>query len=181
MKYFTPDLLSRFRSGEIESAEWEQASESYENRFESIKAKIPEEILRPLDSICFHDAKVLTITADESQHLSIFLKLSDFHYLSEKYVELQYRLVSGIKGDLKLLRHPSLVGDGKPFGWWLYDEIDVVNQGQHLAFKHSVLFTGGCELEVVFASVAISNLSFWLPNENESEDQFEALEELLAV
>jgi hypothetical protein len=35
MKYLTPDLLARFRSGEIETAEWEQAGEAYDNQLKS--------------------------------------------------------------------------------------------------------------------------------------------------
>jgi hypothetical protein len=86
MKYFTPDLLARFRSGEIETAEWEQASEAYGDHLKSIGVEIPAKVLRAMDSMCFHDAKVLTMSADESPHLSIFLKLSGPHHPPDKYL-----------------------------------------------------------------------------------------------
>ena len=44
----------------------------------------------------------------------------------------------------------ALVADGKPFGWWLYDEFDVVREGQITTLAHSILLTGGVELRVLF-------------------------------
>jgi hypothetical protein len=183
MNYFTPDLLTRFRAGEIDTNDWEKAGDDYDNHLNSIRSEIPEEVLRALDSLCFHDAKVLTISVDESPHLSIFLKLDGPRTEPENFVILRYQLAGASKDAVRLIRHHSLAGDGKPLGWWLFDEIDVVKEDQRPTFRQSVLFTGGCELQVTFTGVTASHVQFFLPHQalaSEPEDKLDELELLSA-
>jgi hypothetical protein len=67
--------------------------------------------------------------------------------------------VGGTAKGYEIQRHEALSGDGKPFGWWLYDELDVV-KGDVPAMTHSILFTGGYELRLTFFAVSCRPLDF---------------------
>lgn len=152
MKYFTPELLDRFGSAEDEvaqvaSKEWEQAHERYLAHLQEIKAKIPKRVRLLLRRYYLHDAKVLTIAYDEQPFFSIFLQLDT---PSKEMIELRYRLA----GRPRCIQH-SVISDGeKPWQWWLYDEFEVVLDKEKERFlpifMHSILLTGGVELELPF-------------------------------
>src|SRR5215210_5284505 len=120
MKYMTPAILARSRSqddtvAEVAIADWEQACARYNNYLERIQSSFPRSVrklLQPNSNL--HDAKVLTMTADEVAHFSFFLEVSNPHKQQVKYLELRYRLVGEIKRAFRLTKHPDLAGDGKP-------------------------------------------------------------------
>ena len=163
MKFMTPDLLARFRSEDDEVAEaaaaaWEEAGARYNEHLDAIRASLPRaarKLLRPQFNP--HDARVLAVTVDETPFCSIFLKLAGAPDALDRHVELRYRLAGGPEV-LTTTRHPALEADGQPFGWWLYDEFDVVREGQNSTFIHSILFTGGCELRIPFSALSIRRL-----------------------
>jgi hypothetical protein len=154
MNYFTPELLTRFGSpddgvADAASREWERAQEAYVAHLSALRSDLPKSVRTVLRRFCLHDAKVLTIAIDEAPFFSIFLQLKNPRHPLDNYLELRYSLTGGPKHGLKFFKHASLEGDGKPFGWWLYDEIDVLT-GEVSAFTHSILFTGGHELQLYF-------------------------------
>lgn len=172
MKYMTPELLARFRSlddsiAEAASAEWERRCEAYNEHLEEIRGSLSRGSRRLL-RYQFHDAKVRTMAADEVPHFSFFISLPDpTERGGRKHLELRYRLVGGIGKGYERLQHKELEGDGKPFGWWLYDEFDL-SEGSVPAMTHSILFTGGQEIRLTFFSVSCRRLDFFsLPTNDE--------------
>jgi len=80
MKYFTPDLLARFRSlddavAEAASVEWQHQCEAYTKHLKEIRLDLSSGARRVLRRYQFHDAKVLTIASDDVPHFSFFLEI----------------------------------------------------------------------------------------------------------
>jgi hypothetical protein len=67
MKYFTLELLNRFRSDDEEvwaraHEDWEDALKRHRRREARIKAALPEGVRRFLDEhVCLHDARLLNM------------------------------------------------------------------------------------------------------------------------
>lgn len=165
MNYLTPDLLARFRSlddevAEAASAEWERRCEAYNQHIKAIRAHLSRGARRLLRCCSFHDAKVLALAADDALHFSLLLERNKPGEREGKQrLELRYRLAGGVAKGYEIHRHEALSGDGKPFGWWLYDELDVA-KGDVPAMRHSILFTGGYELRLTFFAVSCRRLDF---------------------
>ena len=175
MNFLTPDLLVRFRSlndeiAESASVEWERRCEAYNRHLKEIRTHLSPGARRLLRCYSFHDAKVLALAADDAPHFSLFLKLDGPEKRKGKNrLELRYRLVGGATTGYEIQRHDMLSGDGKPFGWWLYDELDAV-KGDVSAMTHSILFTGGYELRLTFFAVSCRRLDFLsLPTDENDE------------
>jgi hypothetical protein len=164
MKYITPDLLVRFGSPDDEvasraSQEWEKAHAAYVAHLAAIGPQFPKPLRRLLKRFCLHDAKVLAMTLDEASSFSSYLELEKASRPEDKFLELKYRLV-GPRG-IHLTPHPELAGDGTALGWWQYDEVDTQQaQDDVLLFTHSILFTGGYELQLTFFNFAYRRLPF---------------------
>jgi hypothetical protein len=158
-------ICSRFRSlddeiAEAASVEWERRCEAYNQHLKEIRDHFSRGARRLLRCYPFHDAQVVALAADESRHFSLFLELDEpAERENKKRLELRYRLVGGTAKAYEIHRHEALSGDGKPFGWWLYDELDVAN-GEIPAMTHSILFTGGYELRLTFFAVNCRRVDF---------------------
>jgi hypothetical protein len=165
MKYMTSDLLARFRSpddavAEAASAEWQRQGDAYLQHLKEIRPNLASGARRLL-RYSFHDAKVLTMAADDVPHFSFVLELDDpVGRGGKKCLELKYRLVGGPGKGFDMVQHKELAGDGKQFGWWLYDEFDL-SAGDIPVTTHSILFTGGWELQLRFFSVRSRRLDFF--------------------
>jgi hypothetical protein len=163
MKYMTPDLLTRSRSLDEDVAEdartrWEEGGVQYKAHLKAIWASLPKSVRHLWRRFNLHDAKILTMALDQAPHFSIILQLDNPRSPLDQLIELKYRLVGGVASGFTLRRHPALAGDGKPLQWWLYDEIDVQSQNQISLFVHSILLTGGYELELRFFDLGIRRL-----------------------
>src|SRR5204863_1930787 len=90
MKYFTVELLNRFRSDdEDESAlahdDWERALNRYRLREAHIKAALPEGVRRFLDAhVCLHDSRLLNM----GRHDDIFVFILEMESPSKDLVIL---------------------------------------------------------------------------------------------
>ncbi len=150
MKYMTPDLLARFRSDDdrvsaAASKDWDAACAAYTERLHSLHDRLPRGVRTITRRYCLHDAQVLTMAVDAKRSFSILVQLDD---PEGKVIELKYQLTA--RG-IRFFQHPPLADDGRPLQWWLYDEIDVDKAARKTpAFVHSILFTGGWELQVFF-------------------------------
>src|SRR5437667_5445299 len=170
MNYMTPDLIARTRSDDDDiaegaAAEWRHRCEAYRVRVKEIKPHLPLGLRRLLRGYSLHDAKVLTMAAGKSPHFSIFFELDNPSGPEDQHLELRYRLAGGVGKGLEFVQHEALVGDGNPFGWCMYDEIDL-QEGPVEAFTHSLLFTGGCELRLTFFVLLCRPLHFLVPPSN---------------
>jgi hypothetical protein len=174
MMYMTPELLARFRSvdddiSEAAAEEWERRGMEYRGHLEQLGSRpdLPRGLRKLLKRDILHDAKVLTMAVDKGNCFSLFLELAGPVNPQDRHLELRYRLAGGPGSGLEFIEHPILKGDGKPFGWWMYDEFDVT-AGKVEAYTHSILFTGGWEVQLRFFSLACRPLDFlWLPANGE--------------
>ena len=130
-------------------------------------ASLPRSI-RGLLNLRLHDAKVLALSFDESLAFSIRLTPDG---AKDGSVELRYRLAA----PPRLIRHVDLAKDGKPLQWGLYDELDV--KDAEFAFSHSVLFSGGYELQLRFYKLVCNRLirASWPATGTAPEKLFEDL------
>jgi hypothetical protein len=111
MKYFTPDLLHRFRSedeamGDAAQEEWDRASEKYRKHLERLK---PPPAAGRLRKLCLHDAKVWMVSStDNGARLSLILgqHILDHH----RIVSLRYDL----ERSPKIIEHPDAAEPGAP-------------------------------------------------------------------
>lgn len=187
MKYMTPDLLARLRSPEVAAAEaalaeWQEACDRYNRHVEDIQAGLPPAARKLLSPrLNLHDARVLALAVDEAPLLSIYVELDRPRKPGDRYLELRYRLAGDRGAVLKLTRHSALEGDGKALGWWLYDELEVLREGETTTFAHSILFTGGVELRVLFFSLSCRRVQqLLLPSAVPSDETVTGLELLTA-
>src|SRR5438093_10328233 len=95
MRYFTPDLLERFRSKDdhiaaVASDEWEERAEAYAEHLRSIRSELPRPLRYLLDNYYLHDATVM-FTAPLGQLFGIFVKLDT---PPRESLALQYELVA---------------------------------------------------------------------------------------
>ncbi len=171
MKYMTADLLARLQSRDepvVDAAEeaWDRQTEAYRGYLASVQAVMAPGV-QTLLRRCLHDAKVLTIATDEEGHLSIFLDLGKTEKPLERYVELRYKLIKGNNGPgYSFVQHAELADHGPPFKEWLYDEIEVVDKSQ---YAHSILLSGGHELQLTFSAVTSSRLNYLYPTNVEKD------------
>src|SRR5438445_688239 len=117
MKYLTPDLIARSRSGDDATAdlagtEWDQACKRYNEFIETVDPQLTPSVRRFLKRYCLHDARMLTLAAEDS-FASIFLQL-DGSPQPGPFIELRYRLAGDWKSSCRLERHAVLKDDGEP-------------------------------------------------------------------
>src|SRR5262249_52577261 len=143
--------------------EWDRQGEKYREYLEELRSttELPRGLRRLLKRDRLHDAKVLTLAVDRGNCFSAFLELPHGGKHEKRHLELRYRLAGSPGQGREFIEHPSLRGDGKPFGWWLYDEVGVT-EGPIQAFTHSILLSGGWEIQLTFSSLAWRPLNFLL-------------------
>jgi hypothetical protein len=166
MKYMTPALIARFRSpdettADEAAAEWERSCEGYREHLKRILPNLPRGARRLWQRYLLSDAKVLSMAADEVPSLSMFLELNKPADPLDRFLELRYRLAGGVKRGIRLDQHPALRGDGRPLGWWLYDEFDLDESSQ--VGTHSILLTGSYEVQIDFFTMSCRRVQFVLP------------------
>ena len=183
MKYMTPDLIARSQSAddrvaEDVLAEWDRACRQYNEHLQAIGPQLTESVRYFLDSFCLHDARVLgrgrTLGAKQEDRLfSILLELDQPR---DRWLLLEYQLV----GEPTFIRHEEL-SDGKGPLVWLYDEISVADAAAP-TFLHTILFTGGRELQLTFSNLRLERFLLAAPHggaKPDQPDEKDEMEELL--
>ena len=149
MKYFTPELLKRYASkdeaiSEAAGVQWERACKAYRKHLKEIQPQLPRPAQDFLQNCNLHDAQLITFGVGKGPDtLSLLFQLDG----TEECLLLTYWLQ----------RHQSEFtfpeADQGPLEVeWLYDELDVVKKG---VFKHSILMTGGVELDLAFSRLQL--------------------------
>ncbi|HUY35832.1 MAG TPA: hypothetical protein VMV69_24025 [Pirellulales bacterium] len=152
MKYFTPELYVRLqrldpRVMDAADAQWEQAGERYERRLKSIRSKLPPSALAMLGQTRLHDAEVLWI----GHALPFFAILLRLDAAPRTTIGLNYFVVEPARFDEGTIPAEFC---GSPMQW-MYDEIDLGAEAH--SFKHSILFSNGCHLELAAREVHVAN------------------------
>jgi hypothetical protein len=165
LKHMTATLLREFRSEDQQVSDradeaWDKACDEYGVRLAQMRSRLPESVIAVLDGPCLHDAAVLGGARDQKQ-FAMLLGLKAPR--RDQAVLLTYDLVT----PPKKIVHEKL---GGPRGRYiLYDEFDIAADG--IGFVHSILFTGGLELEVTFSTLDVRTLKISL--EKKPEESFD--------
>jgi hypothetical protein len=161
MKYFKQELLARCRSldddvSDAAAKEWEQAIASYRARTRAIRPQLPLSVRRFLSRVTLHDAKVLTMTFGRKQPtFTLLTQLEDTPSQPGEVLELSYFLVAGPHGGVAFKKPTQLHKEAPGPRYILYDEFDL---DERAFFTHSLLLTGGDEIEVRFHSLRVRRL-----------------------
>jgi hypothetical protein len=144
MKYLTPELLARFQADDEGAAlkahdEWDEAGERYRAEWKSLREKFPRQAVSLRERFYLHDARVL-LAAARSRFFTVVLQLD----ADNGGLQIEYKLAAPVI----LTPHPEIAEDC-PLEW-LYDEFDVLEKDSVTVFAHSILFTDGSELRLVF-------------------------------
>src|SRR5262245_28491189 len=147
MNYFSPELLQRFgsdddRVADAAQAEWEQAADTYRHPLRQIDPLMPDRLRELLTRFYFHHARVLFVgTSDRDLRLGLQLDPPP-----HDAVFLHCHLVE----EPQLIQHPVDLGERSPELVWLYDEVQMQNEGWRPTFRQSILFNNSTEMVLVF-------------------------------
>ncbi|HKI30441.1 MAG TPA: hypothetical protein VKA46_01020 [Gemmataceae bacterium] len=145
MKYFTPELVNRFRSLDDDVAdaaddEWEEAIKRYHRRIRKIKPHFPEDLRRFKEQhVCLHDAEIFSMGRQGDQ----FVMLLETEPPSAKPVVLTFILEEAPTIETHLVKDAR---QGKPF-YWEYEEWDLDRRKRPTL---EVLLSDGSVLKLVF-------------------------------
>jgi hypothetical protein len=151
MKYFTPELMARMGSPDAvvanaAAAEWDQVLERYEQGLQKIRADMPQH-LRDFDGLLLHDADVLSIARREEQLIMVLRK----DIPPRDVVILTYTLAAEPAINTAALPRE----ESSPVMQFLYDELDVVRDGDQQIYTESILFSNGWEVRLRFRDVRV--------------------------
>jgi hypothetical protein len=165
MRFFTPELLARFRSNDERTAEkaadeWDGQSEAYASYWKRIRGQFPALFVRFQEDYYLHDAQIVSAYP---LHDRLFVNLR-LDTPPHDTLLLVYHLVA-----LPLLSagpSPPESPVNAPI-YWLYDEAEVlVPQKTPLFsffsrphFRHSILLSSGQELSIDFRNFELSPVS----------------------
>jgi hypothetical protein len=158
MKYYTPELLVRFRSDDDDIAdqaneEWEHAIARYNRHFQRIRSRLPESLRTFHREQSLHDADVfgpawLPPTPLQFERRGVVLIAQQINTLlpetQNTLAILEYSVTSDPVIE-KPVSHESFHQTAVPE--WLYDEIDVIESG---LFSHEILLSDGRVIKLVF-------------------------------
>jgi hypothetical protein len=144
MKYFTPELLARFRSADEDVSaaaldEWERAIVRSNRRWTKIAAAFPKEVRQFDENVCLHDARVLSI----GRQGDAFVMVLQPEPPAQTVAVLTFTLEADPIIDTTAVRehpHPS-------YAEWMYEEFDVDRRGR-LWFE--VLLSNGWSVKLCF-------------------------------
>ena len=179
MKFFTPELFTRFNSPDDDEADradedWETAIRLYRDHLDRLQDRMPSQV-RKLAGLCLHDAELLAFEQPieplfPPALLEPFPFWSGFAILSlrqgEEISSLIYVLWDRVR------THPP--EEPWPFSGlrtqWLYDEVDVAPDRQSM-FLHRVLLSDGSILEIPFVSALIHSFAMQGANRDDASRQ----------
>jgi hypothetical protein len=145
MKYFTLELLNRFRSEDEDVSaraheEWEEALTRYGRREARIKAGLPRGARRFLDEqVCLHDARLWNMGRRDDT----FVMILETEPPARDLVILNFTL----DGEPHIADTPLQGKSGSDLVTWLYEEWDVDRQGR---YGFEVLLSNGWTVKLRF-------------------------------
>ncbi len=154
MKYFTADRYVALQdfSGDAAmdaaDAVWDEAVDRYEAHLQTIRPKLPSAILQLLGGYYLHDASALSM-GREGNAFVVVLQLDP---PPNDLLTIAYELTSEPTIDRSALpaSHCS------PTPVWLYDELELVEEGGPAHYLHSIQFSNGWEVRLPFSAVRMT-------------------------
>ncbi len=152
MKVFTRDLIERFGSPDDTVAgaandEWERVLERYQRYLQSIEAELPPHI-RDFNHLLLHDAIVWSIARRGDRLIMVMKK----DIPPRDVVILTYTLTEEPLIDRGALSpdHCGAIMD------YLYDEFELIRQGDRNLYAQSIVFGNGWEMALRFSDVQVT-------------------------
>lgn len=145
MKYFTFELLNRFRSEDEDVSalahdEWEEALKRSRRREGRIKGALAEGAQRFVDEhVCLHDARLLNM----GRQGDTFVMILEMEPPSRDLVILTFT----VDGELRIADTPLVGKSGSDFVTWMYEEWDL-DRRQRCCFE--VLLSNGWVVKLHF-------------------------------
>jgi hypothetical protein len=153
MNYFTRERylaqqLSDAAAMDAADAAWEQAVARYDAYLQTIRPDLPECTRQLLDGFDRHDARVLSM----GQRGDTFLISMQLDVPPNELLTITYTLAG--PPEMKTEKFPG--GEGSAPPRWLYDEIELVQQGDRKHCIHSIVFSNGWETHIPFRDVQMA-------------------------
>jgi hypothetical protein len=149
VKYFTPELMERLDSPDptvanAADAEWDRRLERYEQELQRIEPELPEHV-REFNGLLLHDARVLSVARQGDQ----------FHLVLHKDVPPRdlVLLTYFLTEEPVIDREALPIGQRSPVMDYLYDEFELVQEGNTRLYAESILFSNGWEMRLRFRDV----------------------------
>jgi hypothetical protein len=144
MKYFTPELLARFRSPDDHVSDkahddWDRAIDRYQRRLKKISRRLPTSVKRFRRQLCLHDAHIITLAQRGKQ----FFIVAELEPPSRTIVFLTVELIA----KPKINHAPSLEPHALDYVTWMYEEFGLGRKK-------------GCTLEIMLSDGSLMKLQF---------------------
>ena len=150
MKYLTPELyvkINEAKDDEVESLyqQWDAAGKGAREHLEQIKDKLPPKMQQFCDTLCLHDAEIVSIDVsggDEGAGIPVaIIGVRQDNKLIWLVYDLYHKpaITTPVSSDVFV----SASGQRQ----WLYDEIDVLDEPK---CRHEILLNTGQVIELVF-------------------------------
>jgi hypothetical protein len=153
MNYFTREryLALQERGDEAmdaADAAWAEVVARYDAYLQTIRAEMPEAVRELLDGFYLHDARVLSMgQRGDTYTISVQLGAPP-----QELLTITYRLAA--PPEIKQELFAWATAHATPA--WLYDEIELVREGERGHFVHSILFSNGWEMRLAFREVQLA-------------------------
>ena len=169
MRYFTPELLARFRSpddavAEAASAEWDAATAAHDEMLRRLRAGMPFQARKTIHKHGFHDSRLIAFAIMEGSHVfgvSMYVQMEGRDGKEGETLEFKY-IGPNAKGREPLLFDRAAADPGRVSGRAriLYDEFG--KEGDRL-FSHSLLLADGSEARILFADMKARRVEYMEP------------------
>ena len=129
-------------------AAWEEAVQHYDAYAQNIRPEMPESVRELLDGFFLHDARVLSMgRRSDTFVISVQLDVPPNELLTITYTP------AGAP-EIKQEPFPWAAPGATPS--WLYEEIELIREGDQSYFAHSILFSNGWEARLPFREVRLT-------------------------
>ena len=162
MNYFTRQRYLALQERDDDAmdaadAAWDEAVQRYDAYVQSIRPEMTESVRELVDGFFLHDARVLSM-GRRGDTFAISLQLD---VPPNELLTITYALAG--TSEIKQELFPWVPPGAAPA--WLYEEIELIRQGEQSHFVHSILFGNGWEARLPFCEVrlATADPTFPLP------------------
>jgi hypothetical protein len=153
MNYFTREryLALQERGDEAmdaADAAWAEAVARYDAYLLTIRPEMPEGVREVLDGFYLHDARVLSM----GRRGDTFVISLQLDVPPNELLTITYTLAGAPEIQQELF--PWATAGKAPA--WLYEELELVREGERSHFVHSILFSNGWEVRLAFREVHLA-------------------------
>jgi len=155
MRFFTPELLKRYRStddvvADAASEEWDRAIDAYRRHVKDLRRKMSDSAKDAMRLPSLHDARLIGYLAAKGPLVIMIARLEGSKGVPGPILEYAYHTVGrdGRKGVSSTKHDAGETLPKKGLPYLLYDEFDLGETPD--TFTHSILFSDGTVTRVRF-------------------------------